>query len=80
MRRWFEVVNEPLKELRFEFGDCTEEGDAGVVATTARGQGRGSGVEVEWRFSTAWRIRDGKIAQHQGYVDHAEALREIGAG
>ena len=80
MRRWYEVVNEPLEDLSFEFGDCTEAGDAVAVLTTARGRGRGSGAEVEWRFSTTWRIRDGRIVHHRGHVDHADAVRKIGAG
>jgi ketosteroid isomerase-like protein len=80
IRRWWATVREPLEELRFEFGEVVESGDKLAVVTRAVGRGRGSGAEVDWTFTTVWTVRDGLIHYHQGYADHAEALRAMGAG
>ncbi|MEK6271908.1 MAG: nuclear transport factor 2 family protein [Actinomycetota bacterium] len=69
-----------MDELRFEFGEVTEGGEEFAVVTRAIGRGRGSGVEVEWTFTTVWRVREGLIGYHHGYSDHDDALRAIGAG
>ena len=80
IRRWWATVRESMDELRFEFGEVTEGGEEFAVATRAIGRGRGSGVEVEWTFTTVWRVREGLIGYHHGYSDHDDALRAIGAG
>jgi ketosteroid isomerase-like protein len=79
IRRWWATVKEPMEELRFEFVDVTEGEEKLAVVTRAVGRGRGSGAEVDWTFTTVWGVRDGLIYYHQGYADHAEALRAIGA-
>ncbi len=78
IRRWWATVKEPMEELRFEFVDVTEGEEKLAVVTRAVGRGRGSGAEVDWTFTTVWGVRDGLIYYHQGYADHAEALRAIG--
>ncbi len=78
IRRWWATVTEPMEELQFEFGEVTEGGDRIAVVTHAVGQGRGSGAEVDWTFTTVWGFRDGLISYHQGYSDHGDALRAIG--
>jgi ketosteroid isomerase-like protein len=57
-----------------------EGGERIAVVTQAIGRGRGSGVEVDWTFTTVWGIRDGLISYHHGYSDRDDALRAIGAG
>jgi uncharacterized protein len=79
IRRWWATVKEPMEELRFEFVDVTEGEEKLAVVTRAVGRGRGSGAEVDWTFTTVWGVRDGLIYYHQGYADHGEALRAIGA-
>jgi len=79
IRRWWATVKEPMEELRFEFVDVTEGEEKLAVVTRAVGRGRGAGAEVDWTFTTVWGVRDGLIYYHQGYADHAEALRAIGA-
>jgi ketosteroid isomerase-like protein len=79
IRRWWATVKEPMEELRFEFVDVTEGEEKLAVVTRAVGRGRGSGAEVDWTFTTVWGVRDGLSYYHQGYADHAEALRAIGA-
>ena len=49
-----------------------------AVVTRAVGQGRGSGAEVDWTFTTVWGLRDGLTHYHQGYTDRDEALLAIG--
>jgi ketosteroid isomerase-like protein len=78
IRRWWATVKEPLEELRFEFGEVTEGEEKLAVVTRAVGRGRGSGAEVDWTFTTVWGVRDGLINYHQGYTEHAQALRAIG--
>ena len=77
IRRWFGTVREVMDELRFEFGEATEAGNAVVVETTARGVGRDSGAPVEWTFWTLWRVRDGLIDYHHGYTDRDDAVAAL---
>jgi ketosteroid isomerase-like protein len=78
IKSWWTTVTESMEELRFEFVEVAEGDEMIAVVTRAVGRGRGSGAEVDWTFTTVWGFRDGLIAYHHGYSDHADALRAIG--
>jgi ketosteroid isomerase-like protein len=55
--------------------------DGRVVAMFCEeGSGRGSGVPVHLHPASVWEIRDGRAVAYQGYLDQADALRDVGLG
>jgi len=45
-----------------------------------QGSGRGSGVPVHLHPASVWEVRGGKAISYHGYIDHGDALREVGLG
>jgi hypothetical protein len=48
-----------------------------LVETSAEMSGRASGAEVDWRFWTVWRVRDGLITYHHGYSRREDAVTDL---
>jgi ketosteroid isomerase-like protein len=65
---WEAYVSEPE-----EFIDC---GQAVVVFTRERAQGRGSGVEIDRSTALLCRVRAGRVSEIRLYHDRDRALRE----
>jgi ketosteroid isomerase-like protein len=53
-------------------------GDSVVLGATLRGQGRQSGIPVNFTFWQVWRFAAGKVVHGQGFADKAEALEAAG--
>jgi ketosteroid isomerase-like protein len=49
-----------------------------VTVTAVRGRGRGSGINLEARGATLWRVRDGRIQGVKLFQDKEEALEAAG--
>ncbi len=58
-----------------EFRDL---GERIVVLGHVRGQGRGSGIELDSRYGAVAEFRQGKIISYRDYFDHDEALEAAG--
>jgi ketosteroid isomerase-like protein len=56
----------------------TAVGDQVAVVVRYRARGRGSGIEIEGRFSTLWTLRDGKVTRFAWFHDPADALEAVG--
>jgi ketosteroid isomerase-like protein len=78
VRAWYAELVEGLHYMRFEPQEFIDAGDRVLVVTQATTRGKGSGVEVEMRFSSVWTIRDGKAVSLVSYDTHAEALHAAG--
>jgi ketosteroid isomerase-like protein len=65
---WESYVSEPQ-----EFIDCDR---AVVVFTRERGQGRGSGVEVDRDAALLYRLRAGRVTEIRQYQDRDRALHD----
>jgi ketosteroid isomerase-like protein len=63
----FEGWREELEEMR-------ELGDRIYVVATQRGIGKGSGVEVEFRYAVLYEVREGTITSMTMYNEPAQAL------
>jgi ketosteroid isomerase-like protein len=60
----YELIPEEFADM----GDC-------VIATVRlRGRGRGSGIEIDARFSDVYTLRDGKIVRMDQFTERSEAL------
>jgi ketosteroid isomerase-like protein len=56
----------------------TAVGDQVAVVVRYRARGRGSGVEIEGRYSTLWTLRDGKVTRFAWFHRPADALEAAG--
>jgi ketosteroid isomerase-like protein len=74
-RRWFEVFGDVSWELD---GDPVDAGDEVVVTYRVHGRGRGSGAEVDQRFTLLWSLQNGKVTRVRAYRERAEALEAAG--
>jgi ketosteroid isomerase-like protein len=78
-RKFWRQMLEPWEEFRIEVDRIEEEGDiaAGAIRFVARG--RDSGVDVELRFGSGIRVRDGlavELINRRSFEEVREALRE----
>ena len=55
-----------------------ESGDAVMVFMRERGRTRHGGIELQSETAMIFKVRDGKIAEMQGYLDRDEALKAAG--
>jgi ketosteroid isomerase-like protein len=65
-------------EWRVTVERIVDAGDRVVSIGTARGRGRGSGVETEFRSASIWTLVDGRVTRVEIGVDPDEALRAVG--
>jgi ketosteroid isomerase-like protein len=57
--KFWRRLREPWEEFRIEIEEITEDGDSATGAIRFRARGTDSGVEVDMRFGTGIRVRDG---------------------
>ena len=77
IRDWLQTVREVSDDLQLQIWDLAERQDAVLVETSAEMSGRASGAEVDWRFWTVWRVRDGLITYHHGYSRREDAVADL---
>jgi ketosteroid isomerase-like protein len=80
IREWLANAHEISDDVQFQLGEVEERDDAVMVETTVDMRGRASGAEVDWRFWTVWRVRDGLITYHHGYSRREDAVADLDAG
>ena len=79
LERWAAVVEDVWEDFQGVFEELIETGDKVVTATSLRGKGRKSGVEVEMRLFSIWTLRDSRVVRLAGgYRDRSEALEAVG--
>ncbi len=74
--RWLETFEEGT--LRFEIEELRGEGQNLMSALREWGRGRGSGIEIEGRTYSHWKVRNGKIVYVYEYATRDEALEAAG--
>ena len=80
IREWLRTVREVSDDLQLQIWDLAERQEAVLVETSAELSGRASGAEVDWRFWTVWRVRDGLITYHHGYSRREDAVADLEGG
>jgi len=80
IREWLRTVREVSDDLQLQIWDLAERQEAVLVETSAEMSGRASGAEVDWRFWTVWRVRDGLITYHHGYSRREDAVADLEGG
>ena len=75
----FAVWPEQWDDFRIEILHMAEHGDQVLVTLLTRGRGKGTGIEVEGRFSFVFAVRDGKITDWRIYLREEEAREALSA-
>jgi ketosteroid isomerase-like protein len=79
LRRWSREYYEMWENLDHSIEELIDAGEHVVSIVTSRGQGRASGIEVEWKHHAGvWTIRDGKVVRVAWFRTRAEALAAAG--
>lgn len=79
IRRAFRDLFDAWENYENECEELIDAGDQVISVSTARGRGRASGLEVEWkREAGVWTIRDGRIARVVWFPTREEALAAVG--
>src|SRR5262245_52444323 len=78
VKRLTAEVQEQFEDFRSEPFEFLDSGDRVVVGLVHRGQGRGSGADVEMREWNVFLIREGMIASVHEYANRDEALEAAG--
>ena len=76
--RFLEQFWEEFDEAHVEPQELIDAGDSVLAATSFRGRGKQSGVEVNMEVFQLWTFRDGKVIRGQGFFDREEALDAAG--
>jgi ketosteroid isomerase-like protein len=77
--KFWRRLREPWEEFRIEIEEITEDRESATGAIRFRARGTDSGVEVDMRFGTGIRIRDGlatDLVNRRTAEEAREALRE----
>jgi ketosteroid isomerase-like protein len=80
LRRYLAEVSETWREIRFEPERMLEGKHDGFVVAVGclRGEGRGSGVQVEQRIGIVYELRGRKMRYCRAYPEPREALEAVG--
>jgi uncharacterized protein len=74
----FKRIFEIYEDFRIEPEEYVDAGDKVVVMARNRGTAKGSGMEVDQRFTYVWTVRDGKLVRLEVHVDRRKALKAAG--
>ena len=77
-RRYLAAVRDVYPDFRLEPERFVAVGDDVVVIATAHGQGRGSGLEIQWKQGYIWTIRNGKAIRFRWFNNPQDALGAAG--
>ena len=73
-----QTVTDTIDGVRLEVDEILDAGERVALLATLYGRGRGSGVEVEFKLSHVWTIRDGKVVRFEWFNSATEALEAAG--
>ena len=77
VRRWAQAIMQELASLQVHIEGFSEAGDAVIVSTRVRGEGRSSGVEVQMHVYQVVTFRGDKGARRQVFRTRQEALEAV---
>ena len=72
--QWFDSWD----EHRLDLEDVFEDGDNVVVTFHVTARGKGSGVEVDIRFHSHFKVQDDKVVYIYEHEDRTQALEAVG--
>jgi ketosteroid isomerase-like protein len=67
-------IFEVYEDFRVGPEEYIDAGDRVVVTARVQATGRGSGVELDVRYSFVWTVRGGKLAELAVFLDRSQAL------
>jgi ketosteroid isomerase-like protein len=79
IRRGFRELFEAWENYENECEELIDAGDQVISVSSARGRGRASGLEVEWKHEAGvWTVREGRIVRVVWFPTREEALEAAG--
>jgi ketosteroid isomerase-like protein len=79
LRRWSRQYYDSWESLEDTVEELVDAGEHVVVIVTTRGQGRGSGVEVEWKdHAGVFTVRESKVVRVVWFPNREQALEAVG--
>jgi ketosteroid isomerase-like protein len=78
MARLIAMLRETWTEFRFEPERFIDAGDQVAVFIHVVAEGGASGLVAERETAHVWRVRDGRLASIQIYLDRSQALEAVG--
>jgi ketosteroid isomerase-like protein len=71
-------IFEVYEDFRVGPEEYSDAGDQVVVTARVQATGKGSGVELDVRYSFVWTVRGGKLAELAVFLDRSQALGAAG--
>ena len=78
LRRWWHEWREAWDSYEDCYLELIDAGDQVISVVASRGQGRASGIEVEYKQHGVWTIRLGKVLRVAWFESREEALEAAG--
>jgi hypothetical protein len=75
---WIGRAAEVFDSLAMTVEETIDLDDRVVAVVRERAAGKGSGVEIDQRFTHVWTIEDGCVLRFQAFTERAEALKAVG--
>ena len=76
--RFWQGLADASQDLRFALEEALPAPEDQIVAVVrATGRGRASGVPLDFREAHVWRMREGKAARIDAYLELDDALRAV---
>ena len=77
VRRYFDLFDDVVDDLRFASGEMEEAGNWVIADVFIRGRGHSSGAPMEMSVAMAVQVEDGQIARIVAYPDRATARSAV---
>jgi ketosteroid isomerase-like protein len=76
--QFFSMLAETTETTMFEVDEIIEQGENVFSFGRHTGKGRATGRSATTRWAFRWKVRDGKVALYDGYVDSAAIAVALG--
>jgi ketosteroid isomerase-like protein len=73
-------IFEVYEDFRVGPEEYIDTGDQVMVTARVQATGKGSGVELDVRYSFVWTVRGGQLAELAVFLDRSQALESSGLG
>ncbi len=75
---WVRAADQVFDSLAMTVEETIDLDDRVLAAVRERAGGKGSGIEIDQRFTHVWTLRAGRVVRLQAFTERSDALKAVG--